>query len=170
MRLVLILGLLVLVSGCVHTRPVPLDTPAGRADLNARTSGRVSTLHVRGEPNRSVRNLHIGPDETTWVDRLSGQPQSAPTADVSAVSLRRAALWRSALIGAGVGAAVGALAALTDDGCSSFFCLTPTPAEYVALFGASGAVIGSVVGVSRTERFVPPDAGLRMRLDTLARP
>ncbi len=169
MRLVLILGLFALASGCVHTRPAPLDTSAGRADLTSRTMGRVATLTVNGE-RYAARDLHIGPDETTWVDRLSGEPQSAPTADVSAVSMRRGRPWRALLIGAGIGVAVGVLAAVTDEGaCGGFFCLRPTPAEYVSIFGLSGGMIGAAVGAAQTERFVPPPR-LGVRPDTLARP
>ncbi len=163
MRLVL---LLVLVSGCVTTHPAPLDTPAGRDALNARTSGRVATLYAGGE-RHAAREVHVGPDETTWVDRLTGAPRSAPTQDVRAVSLRQRFAWQPLLIGAGIGAATGALASVMDSGgCGGFFCFTPTPLEYIATFGLGGAAIGGVVGTSQTERFVPPRrAGVR--LDTL---
>lgn len=173
MRLLLIVGLLVLACGCTHTRPVPLGDPAGRADLNARTAGRVATITVRGI-RHAARDLHAGPDETTWTDRFSGRPQAAQTADVTAVSVRRGRPWRAALIGAGIGAAVGALAAATDDGaCGGFFCLKPTPVQYIGLFGMSGGMVGAGVGSAQSERFVngrSPAGLVQMRLDSLARP
>lgn len=165
MRLILLLGLLALASGCIHTRPAPLDTADGRADLNARTAGRAATLHVRGAPSQSVRNLHLGPDETTWVDRVSGLPQSAPTINVAAVSVRRQRWWQSALIGAGIGTALGALEAAR--GCRSLLCYSP--AATVGMGGLSGAAIGTAFGAGQTDRFVPPPRQA-MRLDSLARP
>lgn len=162
MRVFLFLGLLVLVSGCVTTHPAPLDTDAGRADLNARTAGRVATLYARGE-RHAARDLHVGPDETTWVNRLSGQPESARTSDVTSVSMHRGgSVWRLALIGAGVGAVTGLLAVATDD-CSGGFAFCFTPIAYIGIFGTSGAAIGAGVGASQTERFVPPRrAGVRL--------
>ncbi|HEX8297887.1 MAG TPA: hypothetical protein VF594_01900 [Rubricoccaceae bacterium] len=161
--LVLVSGC-VLASGCVHSRPATLDTDAGRADLNARTAGRVATLHLHDGP-RAIRDLHIGPDETTWTDRLSGAPGSAPTADIAAVSLRRGRVWRSLLIGAGVGAALGVVAAATDEP-SGFVQFTP--AFYIGTFGLNGALIGAGVGAGQSDRFVVrPDAGLSVRLDSL---
>ena len=165
MRLAL---LLVLVSGCVSTHPAPLGTDAGRADLNARTAGRQARLYVRGAPSRLVRNLHIGPDETTWTDLLSGRPASAPTADVATVTMRRGSPWRSVLIGAGVGAATGLLVAVADD-CRSIICFPPT--VYIGAGAAYGVLIGGGVGVSQRDRFVngqSPAELIQVRLDSLA--
>ena len=149
--------LLVLLAGCVHTQPATPATPDGRADLNARTAGRVATVHLRSGTRAGVRNLHVGPDETTWVNRLSGQPQSAPTTDVAAVSLRRGGIVRSFLIGAGIGAALGLLAWTQDDGGFLSF----PPLLYIGGGAAEGGAIGAGVGAGQVDRFpllaVPPD-------------
>ena len=140
---------LVLLSGCVHTQPATLATPDGRANLNARTAGRVATVHLHGGTRHGVRNLRIGPDETTWVNRLSGQPQSAPTAGVAAVSLRRGGIVRSVLIGAGIGAALGLLAWTQDEGGFLSFPLW----IYLGGGAAEGGAIGAGVGAGQVDRF-----------------
>ena len=149
--------LLVLRAGCVHTQPATLATADGRAALNARTSGRVATVHLRSGTRRGVRNLHVGPAETTWVNRLSGQPQSAPTAGVAAVSLRRGGIVRSVLIGAGIGAALGLLAWTQDDGGFLSF----PPLLYIGGGALEGGAFGAGVGAGQVNRFpllaVPPD-------------
>ena len=148
---------LVLLSGCVHTQPATLATPGGRAELNARTSGRVATVHLRSGTHHGVRNLHIGPDETTWVNRLSGQPQSAATAGVAAVSLCQGGIVRSFLIGAGIGAALGLLAWTQDEGGFLSFPL------WIYLGGGAleGGAFGAGIGAGQVDRFpllaVPPD-------------
>lgn len=157
MRLALLLTLAAVglaASGCVHTQPAGLDTAAGRVALNARTAGRVATLHL-SSGRRAARDLHIGPDETLWTDRLSGAPQSAPTSDVRAVSTGRGSVWRSALVGAGIGAALGAVVAETS-GCSSFVCFPP--AYFVAGFGLIGTFVGAAAGVAQTDRYRVNDA------------
>ncbi len=145
MRLAL---LLVLVSGCVHTQPATLATDGGRAALNARTAGRVATLTAGGE-RHAVRDLHIGPDETTWTDRLSGQPQSARTADVTAVTLRRGGIGRSFLVGAGIGTALGLLAWTQDDGGFLSFPI----GVYVGVGVLDGGLFGAGFGAGQVDRF-----------------
>ncbi|HEX9952767.1 MAG TPA: hypothetical protein VGB53_13425 [Rubricoccaceae bacterium] len=164
MRLLL---LAVLLAGCVHTQPTTLATDAGRADLNARTAGRVATLHLQNG-RHAVRDLHIGPDETTWTDRLSGMPQSVPTADVTAVSLRSGRVWHSLLIGAGIGAGIGVIAAASDNGGG---WIRFSPAFYIGTGAFEGAVFGAGFGAAQTNRYrIEPDGSLGVRLDSLGRP
>ena len=109
----------------------------------------MATVHLHGGTRHGVRNLHVGPDETTWVNRLSGQPQSAPTAGVAAVSLRRGGIVRSFLIGAGIGAALGLIAWTQDEGGFLSFPLW----IYLGGGAAEGGAIGAGVGAGQVDRF-----------------
>lgn len=146
-RLALVLALVV--GGCVHTQPVSLASPEGRAEVNARAARRVATLTVRGGPPQRVRGLHVGPDETTWVDRLAGGARSVPTADVVSVSFSRGRVWRGAAIGAGVGAALGVLASINDPGGLISF----SPTQYVAIYGLNGILFGGAIGAGQADRY-----------------
>ena len=169
MRLAVVLAVAVALSGCVHTQPERLGSAEGRAAVNTRADGRSATLHVRGQPRRSVRNLHVGPDETTWVDRLSGQPESAPTGEIQSVSFRRGRnVVRSVLIGTGVGVIAGALASTADNRSDAF--LAPVilgPEVIIASFGITGMLAGTVVGTMQTDRFLVTEP---LEADTLAAP
>ena len=150
--------LVLVVSGCVHTQPERLGTAEGRAAVNARAEEQAAFVSVRGEGRQSVRSLRVGPDETTWIDRFSGAPRSAPTADVVSVSFRRGSVLRAAAVGVGIGAGLGLLTSLGDDGGLVSF----SPAAYAAIFGLNGAFVGGTVGAFQTDRF---DAGDAARLD-----
>ena len=169
MRLTVFLAIAFALSGCVHTQPEHLGSAEGRATVNARADGRAATLHVRGQSRRSVRSLHIGPDETTWVDRLSGQPESAPTTEIVSVSFRRGRnVVRSVLIGTGVGVIAGAIASTADNRSDAF--LAPVilgPEVIIASFGITGALIGTGVGTMQTDRFLVTEP---LEADTLAAP
>ena len=106
---------LVLLSGCVHTQPATLATPDGRANLNARTAGRVATVHLHGGTRHGV----------------------------AAVSLRRGGIVRSFLTGAGIGAALGLLAWTQDEGGFLSFPLWIYLGGGAAEGGAIGAGVGA---------------------------
>ncbi len=148
MRLVSLVAL-VLLCGCVHTQPVSMASPEGRAEVNARAARRAASLVLRGGPPQRVRGLHVGPDETTWVDRLAGGARSAPTADVVAVSFSRQRVWRGVAIGTGVGAALGLLASASDDGGFISF----SPAFYIGGGALNGAFFGGAIGAGQIDRY-----------------
>ena len=149
MRLVLLLAL-VFLGGCVHTQPVSLASPEGRAEVNARAARRAASLVLRGGPPQRVRGLHVGPDETTWVERLAGGARSAPTADVVAVSFGRQQVWRGVAIGAGVGAALGLLAAASDTGGG---IISFSPTLIIGGGALNGAFFGGAIGAGQIDRY-----------------
>lgn len=153
--------LVLVASGCVHTQPERLGTAEGRAAVNARAAERAAFVSVRGEGRQNVRNLRVGPDETTWVDRFSGAPRSVPTADVASVTFRRGNVLRSATLGAAIGAGLGLLTSLGDEGELASF----SPVANAAIFGLNGAAVGGTVGAFQTDRFRAGDAE---RLDAAA--
>ncbi|MDT0633127.1 hypothetical protein RQM47_01560 [Rubrivirga sp. S365] len=153
---------LALLAGCASTRPAPLTSSEGRAEVNARAAGRVATVRLGGERPREVRALRVGPDTTIWVDRLTGEAGAAPTAALSSVSVERSGaggrLLKGAAIGAGVGGLLGAVYGATDGGGWVSF----TPVQAGAAFAVSGAVYGTLVGLVAGRRDVyrpaPPEA------------
>lgn len=150
--LVLGVALVPLVGGCVHTQPVSLGSPGGRAAVNALAARKPAVLIVVGEPGRRVRALHVAADTTTWVDRRTGRPHAAPTADVAGVTFfrGRASALRGLAIGTGVGAVMGGLVGALDG--EGWFTFSPTMG---ALLGAAGgAELGVIVGAGQQDRYV----------------
>ena len=145
----LVLAALVL-SGCAYTRPVSLASPQGRAEVNARAQRGHAVVSVAGGRGRQVRGLHLGPEVATWTDKKTGEPRSAPTADVTGVTFRRdgAGALKGLAVGAGVGAALGLLA---GTGESDGF-ITLSPRLWAVVGAVDGAVVGVLAGAIHSER------------------
>ena len=153
--------LAVLLAGCASTQPAPLSSPEGRAEVNARAEGRVAFVHVEGERRHEGRSLRVGPDTTTWVDRLTGEPRSAPTAALSSVAVLRGETGVRVLKGAAIGTITGGLLGVllgATDG-DGWFSFDPAPAGALGALGGSfyGGLAGLVTGHRDVYRPAPPE-------------
>ncbi len=146
----LLLGLAA--SGCVSTAPVSLASPDGRTEVNARSERSPSTLYLVGQGRRVIRDLHVGPEATTWTDRITGEACSAATSDVVAVTFRpeRRVILKWAAVGVAVGAVLGGIASTQDQGGIISF----TPLAYTAIFGLGGGQIAAGASALPVYRYV----------------
>ena len=150
--LFVLLVLAVAVGGCVHTHPVSVASARDRAEVNARAERGHAVVALRGERGRQVRDLRVGADTTAWTDKKTGEVRSAPTASVSAITLRRdaAGALKGLALGAVIGAAAGLLASTGEQ--SGFFTLPPE--LWMTLGAVDGTVIGALAGAIHSERHV----------------
>lgn len=145
--------LILLLSGCVTTQPLPLNSSEGRAEINTRAERGQAVVFVEGEPGRHVLALHIAPDVTTWIHPRTREVGSVPTDRVARVTFLRAGTGALKGLGIGtvVGAGVGLLADASDDGVGF---LSFSTAGWITLVGISGALHGALVGAAYADRHV----------------
>lgn len=121
-------------------------------------------------------------DADSVVVRTSGGPVAAPRARVREIAVntgRRplgSAVWRGAVIGAGIGALVGAADALASyEPCGPGDFLCPSRGGATAIGGIAGAIAGSLVGgviggVARRDRWAKVALAPDLRIGAFAAP
>lgn len=104
-------------------------------------AGPGDTLYITDASGREFSSKVIDLTDTSLAVRIAGEPRDLTEADVTRIRQRLPdRLWPSALIGFGVGAGLGALAAAADETCSyegGGACAGPALG-----FGGIGAGIG----------------------------
>ncbi|MGB3544118.1 hypothetical protein [Rubrivirga sp.] len=146
-----LLILLTALAGCTHTRPADLSSGTVRSEITSRAERGQAVVYVEGERGREARDLEVGTDVTTWVDRMSDEERSAPTSSLHAVAFRRDGL--GALEGAAFGAATGVvvfnLEHQLSGGGSELF-----PGLRTVAGATIGFLVGLLVGVIRSDQYV----------------
>ena len=150
MRCLVLFVLAIGLAGCSHTETATIATADGRAEINTRAERGHAMVALEGERRRPVDDLRVAPDITVWTDAKTGEPRSAPTSEIRAITFRRDGIGalKGAAIGAAVGATLGLIAGGFDDG-GSF--LSRPPGAYAVLVGTSGAAIGAIAGLIRSD-------------------
>lgn len=154
--------LLLMISGCTHTRVLP---PDARAEINQRGQQSTATLKLNTGERITTRSLHFAPDVVSWVDPVTGRAASRTVTEI--VSVQFTKRGRGALQGLGIGLVagvlIGAVVFVIDehntDPCTEFcFFLDPSPGEAAVigavLVGVPSALLGAAIGGARGSREV----------------
>ena len=167
MRRPALLGLILLLSGCVSTtRTLDVSDAASRQAISERAGRQRALVTVRGEQPVPADGLRIDADSTSWTDRASGAVRSVSTRDVDRVSFSRADpegridALTGLVVGAAAGAVAGAILGL-QAGTNIVFDQTANVTMGAFTLGLLGAGTGALVSAGPIpERFVlaPPDS------------
>lgn len=146
--------LAMLLGGCTHTRLFSPDTTEGRAEINARTTRRTSTLILAGGEQTQARSLRFDADGATWIESGTDEVRTVALTHVRAIRLE--ARGRGAREGAAIGLAFGigfGVLAAAEGGA-----FDPGPLYWIGTGAGSGAVIGALVGLAVGRTTYIPDA------------
>lgn len=154
-RIVAVVVLVSLLSGCAHVREIDIDSGASRlAEITAATSGKSVTVELTTGRTRAGEDLDVGVANTCWTERgaslLEGDAEErvcVPTSEVRRIIVPRRI--RGGFQGAGIGLGVGAgvFGALYMLSWNWGFAEKLTAALFYAL--PVEAVIGGVAGAFR---------------------
>ncbi|MCK4410473.1 MAG: hypothetical protein KAW67_10320 [Candidatus Eisenbacteria sp.] len=162
-RLVTVVVLVSLLTGCATVREVDLDSSgSGLDEINAAAKRKQISVELISGGTRSGLKLDVGPDTTCWTEgdtswlRQGDEDRvCVPTSDVRKITVHKR--LNGCLLGGGIG--LGAGLAATAAAC---FAIAMDPsvdgsdmglaAIYLGIIGGGvGSVVGAVVGVSRGE-------------------
>ncbi|NQT24007.1 hypothetical protein HQ585_01495 [candidate division KSB1 bacterium] len=146
--ILLIIALVISITQCTHLKNFStLD------EVNEAIAGKKATLTLFDKEKIVGKDVQVFPDSTVWSDSKLNKKQSIATSEINHIILRNhlrgalEGLWKGALIPGGIGFVIG----LSDgDDTSGFWRMTAGEKALMGfvLFGAPGAVLGSLFGAA----------------------
>ena len=163
-RLVAVVVLVSLLTGCAAVREVDLDVGGSRlAEVNAAAKGKSASVELVSGKTHSGLKFDLGPDTTCWTEGgrwwMRGGDEErvcVPTSEVHKITVHRR--LKGCFQGGGIGVGTGLAAAV-----AACFAMAPglegndmggILAVYLGAIGVGlGTVVGTVVGVARGKDF-----------------
>ncbi len=151
---------LLLLTGCSRVQVVSVSPAVDLTHdrINTPVHGGTATLITRDGSRILGRHVQVAADTTSWIDPRSGQPRKIATPDLYEISYK--SRTGGAVIGFAAGTAIGALFgagmgyAAGDDPEGEFmsFSAAEKAGMFSALFGAAGAIAGTIYGAQKGVR------------------